>query len=123
MHFIKSQRKYFFLLLVFFTGNKEIFSQLLSKSAPYTSDGISILGNNRNLYNNRPLYCNNSNTFILTGDKPLIRLVEGSFINGTFLLYYVRNDHAKWIGDFNDVILSNQKISLTVGDSSISFIE
>jgi hypothetical protein len=121
MHIIKNRLSKFFLILIFLTGFKAIYSQKLSQSYPYYSDGISILGYNKNLYNNRPLYCDNSNTFILTGDKPLIRLVEGGFINGSFLLYYVRNDQAKWMGDFSDVISGYQANKMTWNISDKSF--
>ena len=117
---VKNRYTHYFLLIIFLLINKDVDCQIHSTSTPYYSDGISILGHNKLKYNNRPLYCDNSNTVILTGDKPLIRLVEGSFINGTLLLYYVRNDHTKWIGDFSDVISGYQsnKMKWNISDSS-----
>ena len=45
----------------------------------------AIVGHNVGYNNNRPLYINNSNAFILTGDQPVVRLVKGEYIYGRLL--------------------------------------
>ena len=62
----------------------------------YNASGNVIKGFNGGLYNNRPLYCNNTDAFILTGDKPLIRFVQTPFIYGSFMLGIVHNNQLKW---------------------------
>ncbi len=63
----------------------------------YNASCNAITGFNGGLYNNRPLYCNNTDAFILTGDKPLIRFVQTPFIYGSFMLGIVHNNQLKWV--------------------------
>lgn len=57
----------------------------------------AITGHNTGRYNNRPLYINNTNAFILTGDQPLARLAKDQYLYGTFMLGIERNGKAKWL--------------------------
>jgi len=57
----------------------------------------AIVGQNTGTYNNRPLYVNNSNAFILTGDQPLARLAKDQYIYGTFMLAVERDGKGKWL--------------------------
>jgi len=57
----------------------------------------AIVGLNTGTYNNRPLYVNNSNAFILTGDQPLARLAKDQYIYGTFMLAIEREGKGKWL--------------------------
>lgn len=57
----------------------------------------AIVGYNVGYCNNRPLYINNSNAFILTGDQPIMRLVKGEYIYGCFMVGIKRNGIAKWL--------------------------
>lgn len=41
-------------------------------------------------YGNRPLYGNHSDSFVLGGDRPLIRYARGSHVFGTFMVAFVR---------------------------------
>ncbi len=65
-------------------------------SAYYIKDG-AITGENTGYYNNRPLYINNSNAFVLTGDQPIARLVKGEYLFGTFMLAIERKGTIKWL--------------------------
>ena len=63
----------------------------------YNAVNGSIVGYNTGRYNNRPLYINNSNAFILTGDQPIARLVQGEYIHGTFMVAVLHDGRAKWL--------------------------
>ncbi|MEO7049521.1 MAG: DUF4450 domain-containing protein, partial [Ferruginibacter sp.] len=63
----------------------------------YAAEKGAIVGKNTGRYNNRPLYINNTNAFILTGDQPIARLVKGENIYGTFMLALERNGKGKWL--------------------------
>ncbi|MEN8251392.1 MAG: DUF4450 domain-containing protein, partial [Bacteroidota bacterium] len=69
----------------------------------YQTDGEWITGHNLDRYNNRPLYINNTNAFVLTGDKPLIRLVKDDKLFGTLAISLKRDGEIKQIVDFDQV--------------------
>jgi hypothetical protein len=49
-------------------------------------------------FGNRPLYVNNSNSFVMAGDRPLIRYVQEHYMFGTFMLSFVRGGSpSKWL--------------------------
>ena len=75
-------------------------AQTLTK---YSAASNAITGFNNTSYNNRPLYCNNTDAFILTGDKPLIRFVQTPFIYGSFMLGIVHNNQLKWVTDCSSI--------------------
>ena len=72
-------------------------SGLLAQPATYRAENGSIVGKNTVRYNNRPLYINNTNAFILTGDQPIARLVKEEYLYGTFMLAIERNGKSKWL--------------------------
>lgn len=63
----------------------------------YKAEGTTIVGQNTGRYNNRPLYINNTNAFVLTGDQPIARLVKDQYLYGTFMLAVERGGKAKWL--------------------------
>ena len=63
----------------------------------YRASNNGIIGDNLKAYCNRPLYCNNTDAFILAGDKPFIRFAQTPFIYGSFMLGVIRNDKLKWV--------------------------
>ena len=69
----------------------------LAQSTRYTAEKGTIVGKNTGRYNNRPLYINNTNAFILTGDQPIARLVKGEYLYGTFMLAIERKGKGKWL--------------------------
>jgi hypothetical protein len=62
-----------------------------------------IVGQNTGRYNNRPLYINNTNAFILTGDQPIARLVKDQYIYGTFMLALEHDGKTKWLQQCNQI--------------------
>lgn len=86
----------------------------------YRPEGSRIVGNNVDRYNNRPLYINNSDAFILTGDLPLVKLVQGKNIYGNFNIGLKRGERAKWLHDFNNIQsqFENGKMVWIISDSS-----
>ncbi len=63
----------------------------------YNVVGDAIIGHNIGSYNNRPLYINNTNAFILAGDQPIVRLAKSQYLYGTFMLAIERNGKGKWL--------------------------
>ncbi|MEO9005231.1 MAG: DUF4450 domain-containing protein, partial [Ginsengibacter sp.] len=84
----------FFFLLSCICIPLNIFSQPAKYYAPEKG---AIVGKNIGRYNNRALYINNTNAFILTGDQPIARLVKGEYLYGTFMLAVERNGKGKWL--------------------------
>jgi hypothetical protein len=70
----------------------------------YKAVNGSIVGYNTGRYNNRPLYINNSNAFVLTGDQPIARLVQGEYIYGTFMLALLHDGKVKWLQQCEQII-------------------
>jgi hypothetical protein len=87
-------------------NSRAVPSQAMSKKEVptiYKTSGKWIMGYNLNRYNNRPLYINNTNGFILTGDKPLIRLAKGDKLYGTLTLSISRDGKTTRIDDFDQI--------------------
>ena len=63
----------------------------------YAGENGFIVGRNIDRYNNRPLYINNTNAFVLAGDKPLVRLAHGETYLGAFVAGLVRDGKGKWL--------------------------
>jgi hypothetical protein len=72
----------------------KIFAQ---QASAYNAENGTICGLNTGRYNNRPLYINNTNAFVLTGDQPLARLAKDQFLYGTFIAGIQRNGKTKWL--------------------------
>ncbi|HBE43680.1 MAG TPA: hypothetical protein DDW27_21285 [Bacteroidales bacterium] len=73
-------------------------------STKYNVIDNAIVGKNIGTYNNRPLYVNNSDAFILTGDQPVSRLAKEQNLYGTFMLGIIRDGKGKWIHQFDQII-------------------
>ena len=84
---------FLFLFLLCLSAHSQIYS---------AKDGY-ITGQNIKRYNNRPLYINNTNAFILTGDQPIARLVKSQYIYGTFMVAVERNGKALWLQQCDQV--------------------
>jgi hypothetical protein len=69
----------------------------------YTPEGQAIVRHNGDRFNNRPLYCNQTSAIVVAGDRPLIRLGNGSVLNGSFMAALVRGNKAKWLHDWSDI--------------------
>jgi hypothetical protein len=82
-----------FILLLFINLPTSLFAQQVR----YSAENGTIIGKNTGRYSNRPLYINNTNAFILTGDQPLARLVKDEYLYGTFMMAIQRNGKAKWL--------------------------
>lgn len=69
----------------------------------YSAEGSEIVGRNRSCFNNRPLYCEGkTNSCVLTGDRPFLRLVAdgtGCWLTGAI----VRNSEGKWFHEYAQV--------------------
>jgi len=74
----------------------------VSLSKYSVSDG-SIVRYNGQLFNNRPLYCNNTNAFILTGDRPLIRFAQTPYKYGVFRSAIKHRGEIKWLDECNSI--------------------
>lgn len=89
----------------------------------YTAANNTITGFNLGLYNNRPLYCNNTDAFILTGDKPLIRLAQSPWLFGSFMAAIEHAGKTKWLTDCSSITMeySGNRTAWTITDSSKNF--
>ena len=75
-----------------------LLTHALLKAQPFTRYRVekgAIVGVNSGRYNNRPLYINNSNAFVLTGDQPIVRMAKGEHLFGTFQVAIERKGRAK----------------------------
>ncbi len=86
--------KIIFLILFEVIISSALFAQLARN---YFVVNDAIIGKNTGRFNNRPLYINNTNAFVLTGDQPIARLIKDQFLYGSFMLAVERNGKAKWL--------------------------
>ena len=91
----------FFFLLTFGVNHPSTLVAQLERN--YYAKNGTIIGENRGRFNNRPLYINNTNAFVLTGDKPFARLVKDQFLYGSFMLAVERSGKAKWLQDCDQI--------------------
>lgn len=82
------------LLMTWFIIPYPLFAQSVKN---YTAENGAIKGENMGRYNNRPLYINNTNAFVLTGDQPIARLVKDQYLFGSFMMAVERNGKGKWL--------------------------
>jgi len=82
----------------------------------------AIVGKNIGTYSNRPLYINNSNAFILTGDQPLARLAKDQYLYGTFMLAIERDGKGKWLQQCDQIISAYRpgRMSWEIADPAFS---
>jgi len=83
------------------------------KNARYFAENGSIVGYNIDRYNNRPLYINNTDAFVLTGDKLVIRFAHDQFLLGTFIAAIIHGDKGKWLQDCDSIISSYRSGRMT----------
>jgi len=83
--------KFSVLIAVFLISTVKPTITLAQSAQSYTVENGSICGLNTGRYNNRPLYINNTNAFILTGDQPIARLAKDQYLYGTFMAGIQRN--------------------------------
>jgi Domain of unknown function (DUF4450) len=81
------------------------FAARAQQPTKYTAIGGFITGHNLGSYNNRPLYCNNTDAFILTGDKPLMRLVWTPYLFGSFMAAVEHAGKRKWLVDCSSITM------------------
>ena len=62
----------------------------------------SFTGYNMDRYNNRPLYCYHMSAFVLTGDRPYIRLMNDPYIYGSLMIGVIRDGKGIWLHYFSD---------------------
>jgi hypothetical protein len=85
-------------------NNSEAQDPLISfEQQRYTVENGAISGINTGRYNNRPLYINNTNAFILTGDQPIARLAKNQFMYGTFMAGVERNGKTRWLQNCSQI--------------------
>jgi hypothetical protein len=98
---------------------------IVNAQAPtkYTAVDNTITGVKLGLYNNRPLYCNNTDAFILTGDKPLIRLAQSPYLFGSFMVAIEHDGNIKWLTDCSSIVMqySGNRTTWTITDSIENF--
>src|SRR5258708_29033675 len=72
----------------------------------YSVEGDAIVGRGPTRYfGNRPLYLNNGNSFVMAGDRPLIRYVQDHYMFGTFMISFVRGDApSRWLHFADDIV-------------------
>lgn len=118
------KRTFLILLMSLFLGDIQSFSQEMYQPV-YQANEKSIVGENIHRYNNRPLYINNTNAFILSGDRPIARLVKGQYLYGTFMLAIERNGKAKWLQQCTQIISGYRtgQMTWTVTDKEFSGLQ
>lgn len=72
----------------------------------YTAIDGWVVGHNTGRYNNRPIYLNNSNGFIMAGDRPLLTFVKQDNVYGQLVLTYVHDGKEKRLCEFEDITSS-----------------
>lgn len=73
----------------------------------YDAADRAIVGHNRPYFNNRPLYCRlNTDGAVLTGDRPLARLIAKPYLHGALALAVQRGHTARWLHDFTSVTMT-----------------
>ncbi len=95
--------KYSVLITVFLIATVKPTITFAQSAQSYTVENGSITGQNTGRYNNRPLYINNTNAFILAGDQPIARLAKDQFLFGTFMAGIQRNGKIKWLQNCSQV--------------------
>ncbi|MEY4539430.1 MAG: hypothetical protein RLZZ306_1187, partial [Bacteroidota bacterium] len=128
---MKYHKQIFFILSILLNTSFGSFGQIKKgATTKYRASNRTIIGDNLKSYNNRPLYCNNTDAFILAGDKPFIQFAQTPFIYGSFVLGVVHNNKLKWVTEcdniqsiykggmmewvINDATLDDLKIRLSV---------
>ena len=92
------------LLILWMVFPHAVFTQENRENVPhYTVEDAAIAGQNKPLFNNRPLYCNHSDAFILAGDRPFVHLAKTPFVYGGFGLAFSQGGRWKWLHEFENI--------------------
>lgn len=95
--------KFLIITIIFTWATLNSFVVLAQPTKSYTVENGSITGINTGRYNNRPLYINNTNAFVLAGDQPIARMAKDQFLYGTFMAGIQRNGKTKWLQNCNEI--------------------
>jgi hypothetical protein len=79
----------------------------------YHAHGNAVIGFNQGRFFNRPHYSNNTDAFILTGDKPMVKFASGGTVHGHFLVGVKRGSTTKWLHDFSKITAAFQPARTT----------
>lgn len=87
----------------------------------YSVEDDWIIGYNFERYNNRPIYLNNSNAFVLAGDKPVFRFAKDEFLYGTVYINCILNNDTLPLYEFDSVksMYKAGRLKWILKDSSI----
>lgn len=69
----------------------------------YKPEGTALVIHNGPHFNNRPLYGNHIDSFVLAGDRPFLRMAQSPYVDGCFMAAVVRDGKGKWLTDADDV--------------------
>ncbi len=118
-------RKIFIITLVLIFSGTLAANLRAQPDKSYAVKNGAIVGHNMGRYNNRPLYINNTNAFVLTGDQPLIRLAKDQFLFGTFMIAIERNGKLKWLTDCDRItsLYRPGRMSWEIGDAELNGIK
>ena len=73
-------------------------------SLRYAARDRAIVGRNLSYFNNRPLYCPpQTESVVLTGDRPLVRLLAKPYVQGAFMAAIVRGGRGRWLHEYPDI--------------------
>jgi hypothetical protein len=95
--------KFRYLVALFVLTTLSPLCTFAQSAQSYSVENGSISGLNTGRYNNRPLYINNTNAFVLAGDQPIARLAKDQFLYGTFMAGIQRNGKTKWLQNCNQI--------------------
>lgn len=115
-----------FITALFLIFSGLIAEHLYSQSGKaYTVTNGAITGHNTGRYNNRPLYINNTNAFVLTGDQPIMRLAKDQYLFGTFMIAIERNGKIKRLTDCDRItsLYRPGRMSWEIGDSEFNGVK
>ncbi|MHB1355522.1 MAG: hypothetical protein ACYCZF_06060 [Anaerolineae bacterium] len=73
------------------------------KATRYSTEHGAITGRNQECFANRSIYCNNSDTWIMAGDKPLVRFGKGRRVLGALEIGMETTKGVKLIYDCDDI--------------------
>jgi hypothetical protein len=80
---------------------------------PYTAVDGWVVGHYVGRYNNRPIYLNNCDGFVLAGDRPLFTFAKGKSIYGVLVMTYVHGNQEKRLCDFEDITSAYKACQMT----------
>lgn len=91
----------------------ENFTPPAGEKTRYHASGNAVIGFNQGRFFNRPHYSNNTNAFILTGDKPMVKFASGGTVHGHFLVGLKRGSTTRWLHDFQKIAAAFQAAHTT----------